>query len=585
MWFLYSYLKQYKRMLVLALFLATINQVFSLFDPQVFRMIIDNYVSKYTEFSQHDFIRWVGLLLLLSMWVAMVSRIAKNFQDYVVNRMTLKVGMDVYQKTISHIFSLPYSAFEDQQSGQLLQKLQKARDSLQIFIVSLINNVFVALVWLTFVFIYALSVHRLIATFYGLILPVMGTVVFFLSRKLKKAQTSIVTETASLAGSTTETIRNVSLIKSLGLETQEMNRLEAVNIKILGLEFKKIKTVRLIDFSQGTMINAVRVALLGTMFWLVFQGNITLGEFFSLYFYSFFIFAPLYMLGDVMKNYQEAKASDEVIRTILNMKPEEHNTGNITTPSSVDTLAFDDVSFGYSDEVLNLHHINLEAQSGKTIAFVWPSGAGKSTIVKLLLWLYKPRTGNILINKTPLENINNARYKAQIGYVAQDTQLFSGTISENLCFVKPNASLAEQEDALRAAQLWEFISSQPWGLETKIGEGGLKLSGGQKQRLAIARALLRKPSILIFDEATSSLDSMVEQEITETIKHIGQKEKNMICIIIAHRLSTVMHADTIYVVEAWHVVESGEHSNLIEQKGLYYALWRQQRGENDVVEW
>lgn len=576
--FILTYLKGHKKTLVLALVLAAINQVFSLFDPQVFRLIIDNYVSKFDTFAQGDFVRGVWLLLLLSIWVAMISRIAKNFQDYVVNTMTQKVWMNVYQHTIRHIFSLPYAAFEDQQSWQLLQKLQKARDSLQVFISSLINNVFVSLVGLTFVFIYAIRVHRLIAVFYGLILPLMGTVVFFLSKKLKKAQTAIVTETAGLAWSTTETIRNVSLIKSLGLENQEMWRLEEVNKGILWLEMKKIKTVRLIDFFQWTMINFVRVCLLGTMFWLVYIKSITLWEFFSLYFYSFFIFSPLYMLGEVMKNYQEAKASDEVIHSILSMTPKEQKTTNVVTPETLHSLWFNDVGFGYNNDKQILHSMSFAAKAGETIAFVGPSGAGKSTIVKLLLWLYQPTSGIIKINDIPIEDIDESRYKSHVGYVAQDTQLFSGTVSDNLSFVKPDASIADQEYVLKAAQLRDFIQSQPLWLLTKIGEWGLKLSGWQKQRLAIARALLRHPNILIFDEATSSLDSMVEQEITETIKEIASGEKETISIMIAHRLSTIMHADSIYVVEDGHIVESGKHEALVAQRWLYYALWRQQVG-------
>lgn len=573
--FILKYIKEHKKTLILALVLASINQIFSLLDPQVFRMIIDNYVSKFDTFSQAEFIRWVGLLLLLSVWVAMVSRIAKNLQDYVVNTMTQKIGMNVYQQTISHIFSLPYSAFEDQQSGQLLQKLQKSRDSLQIFITSLINNVFVALVWLLFVFVYAIKVHPLVALFYGLILPLMWTVVFFLSKKLKKAQTAIVQETAWLAWSTTETIRNVSLIKSLWLEWQEMWRLEKVNKWILWLELKKIKTIRMIDFSQWTMINFVRVCLLWSMFWLVFNKNISLWEFFSLYFYSFFIFQPLYMLGDVMKNYQEAKASDEVIKTILAMKPNEVQKDSII-PSALESLWFEDVTFGYSSAETTLSKISFEATIWQTIAFVWPSWAWKSTIVKLLLWLYKPTTWKILINKTTISDIDENWYKSHIWYVAQDTQLFSWTVRENLLFVKPTATDEELEYVLQAAQLLSFIKEQQDGLWAKIWEWWLKLSGWQKQRLAIARALLRKPNILIFDEATSSLDSMVESEITDTIKEIAAEQKKTISIMIAHRLSTIMHADTIYVVEKWEIVESGKHTQLVEQKGLYYALRRQQ---------
>jgi ATP-binding cassette, subfamily B, bacterial len=572
-------LKQYTLLLILALVLAAINQVFSLLDPQVFRMIIDTYITKFDTYSRAEFVRWVWMLLLLSMWVAMISRIAKNFQDYVVNTMTQKIGMQIYQHTVEHIFSLPYSAFEDQQSWQLLQNLQKARDSVQQFISSLIDNVFTALVWITFVLIMAFRTNRILAVFFALMLPLMGMIVFFMSKKLKKAQSAIVQETAALAWSTTETIRNVSLIKSLGLESQEMERIHKVNYNILGLELKKIKTVRLIDFSQGTMINFVRACLLGTMFWLVFTKAITLWQFFSFYFYSFYIFAPLYMLGQVMQKYQEAKASDEIIEKILAISPEEKHNDVAISPDHIESLSFEHVTFGYSSDKSILHDVSLKATHGSTIAFVGPSGAGKSTIVKLLLGLYKPISWSISVNNTPLSHIHTDWYKSHIWYVAQDTQLFSGTIRENICFVKPNANEEEIHKALEWSQLLEFVNMQPEGLQTKIGEWWLKLSWGQKQRLAIARALIRTPEILIFDEATSSLDSMVEADITETIKTISTENKNMISILIAHRLSTVMHADSIFVVEGGSIVEQWKHEELVAQKWLYYAMRRQQIGK------
>jgi ATP-binding cassette subfamily B protein len=262
------------------------------------------------------------------------------------------------------------------------------------------------------------------------------------------------------------------------------------------------------------------------------------------------------------------------------MKPVEKDRSNLTTPQTLETLAFNWVTFGYSADSTTIKNISFDANTWETIAFVWPSGAGKSTIVKLLLGLYQPLSGEIKINNTNIEQIDDNRYKWHIGYVAQDTQLFSGTIRENLIFVKPDATIDDIQFVLRAAQLWDFIIQQPQWIETKIWEWWLKLSWGQKQRLAIARSLLRNPNILIFDEATSSLDSMVEAEITDTIKTITSWEKNCISIMIAHRLSTIMHADKIYVVEKGEIVESWKHDALVAQKWLYYALWRQQSWGN-----
>lgn len=563
----------------MTLFLAAVNQIFSLLDPQIFRMIIDRYVTQFSTFGVHEFVVGVGGLLLLSVGVAMVSRIAKNFQDYFVNVMTQNIGMRIYQKSIRHAFSLPYKLLEDQQSGQLLDKLNKARQSIQTFITSLINNVFVALVGLLFVIIYAFTVHRAIATFYIAVMPLMGTLIYFLSRKLKKAQQAIVQETAGLAGATTETIRNVSLVKSLWLEQQEMDRLEEVNVQILGLELKKIKTVRFIDFSQGTLINFVRVCLLGTMFRLVYQQSITLGEFFSLYFYSFYIFSPLYLLGEVMKNYQEAKASHELLQELLSQQPEQDIFPHDTSIDAITTVVFDQVSFSYIPEKEVLHTISVRIERGQTVAFVGPSGSGKSTIIKLLLGLYPPSAGRILIDDVSVEQYDPQQLKALVGLVAQDTQLFSGTIRQNLQFVHPAATDEQMLQAVHSAQLQDLIPDVT-GLEIKIGEGGLKLSGGQKQRLAIARALLREPQLLIFDEATSSLDSLVEADITETIKQISDQKQDITTILIAHRLSTVVHADVIYVLEKGYLVEQGSHDELLEMKGLYYSLRRQQIGED-----
>ena len=268
---LWNHLKRYKGLLILALVLATINQVFSLLDPQIFRLIIDNYASKFGELSKQEFFRGIGWLLLASVGVALISRIAKNFQDYTVSYMTQKIGTEMYSKSVEHTFSLPYEVFEDQKSGDLLQRLQKARIDTQTWIASFINTIYLSLVGILFVLIYAFSVHWMVGTTYFLIVPILGGLTFILSKRIKQAQKNIVAETASLAGSTTETLRNVELVKSLGLENQEIENLNKVNNKILNLELKKIIIIRKISFIQGTLINLMRISLLFLMLWLIFK--------------------------------------------------------------------------------------------------------------------------------------------------------------------------------------------------------------------------------------------------------------------------------------------------------------------------
>jgi ATP-binding cassette, subfamily B, bacterial len=228
-----------------------------------------------------------------------------------------------------------------------------------------------------------------------------------------------------------------------------------------------------------------------------------------------------------------------------------------------------------------LNHISFKAQQGMTFAFAGPSGSGKTTLVKLLVGLYHPMDGEILYNGIPGQQIDLDGLRGRIGFVTQDTQLFSGTIRENLLFVRPEATDEQCYDVLNKAACQNLLARADKGLDTVIGEGGVKVSGGEKQRLSIARALLRNPDLLVFDEATSSLDSITEDEITQTIREVSNREEQ-ITIMIAHRLSTIMHADQIYVLEKGHIVESGKHYELLEMKGLYYAMWRQQIGENRV---
>ncbi len=517
------------------------------------------------------------MLLGLSILLALVSRIAKNIQDYLVNMLTQKIWMNLFQDTLSHLFTLPYWIFEDQQSWQILEKLLKARQNIQTFIMNLINTFFTSVVGLLFVIIYASTVHWIPALFYASLLPIMGSVMLLLSRQIKNAQKEIVWESAQLSWATTETLRNIALVKSLWLEQQELKRLEKTNLQLLWLEIKKIKLIRIVEFLQGTLINFVRVWLMATLFWLVFKESISLWEFMTLYFYSFFIFSPLYQFGVVMQNYQEAKASDQVVRELSALGSDDKVDWWVDTVESIESVAFSWVNFSYASwQESLLKNISLDARSWETIAFVGPSWSWKSTLVKLLLGLYQPNDWKVLINWKKLTEFDPENLKSHIGYVAQESQLFAGTIRDNLLFVKPDATDDDMHSVLESAQILDLVTWSSDGLETKIWEWWLKLSWWQRQRLAIARALLRKPSLLIFDEATSSLDTLVESEITKTIKSISESQENMIVILIAHRLSTVMYADALFVLERWNIIETGKHQELVEQKWLYYALWREQ---------
>jgi ATP-binding cassette subfamily B protein len=574
---LLRYLAQHKRTLATALVLAAINQTFSLMEPQVTRIALDRYLLRIDELSRHEFLRGVGLLMLATVGIAFVSRVAKNFQDYYVNVTTQKIGTNMYADSVSHTFALPFSVFEDQRSGELLGKLQKARTDSQALVNSMINIIFVSAVGMVFVLCYSYYVHWSVGLAYTLAVPVLGTVTFMLSRRLRALQKSVVTQVAELAGSTTETIRNVELVKSLGLETQETLRLNRTNDAILKLELQKVRLTRALSFIQGTFINALRTSLVFLLFWLVYQRAISIGEYMSLMFYSFFLFGPLQELGNIAAQYQEARASMEILGQVLSLPPQP-TPADAKKVGRVDTISFRDVHFAYQEGVEVLKGINVRISKGESIAFVGPSGSGKTTMVKLLLGLYGPVAGRIEFNGIDAADIDYEDLRKRVGYVSQDTQLFAGTIRENLKFVQPAASDDECLEALRQARALAIIERGDKGLDTKIGEGGIKLSGGEKQRLAIARSLLRQPEIIVFDEATSSLDSITEREIMTTIDEVVAANPHLITVFIAHRLSTVASVDRIYVMEKGTVAETGAHLELLQAPGMYAALWRSQGG-------
>jgi ATP-binding cassette, subfamily B, bacterial len=575
---LYGYLKKYRTLVFLALLLATVNQVFSLLDPLIFRHVIDSYATRHQEYTTGEFFRGVGLLLAAAVGVAFVSRVAKNFQDYYINVITQRLGAEIYADGIRHSLDLPYQVFEDQRSGETLGKLQKVRSDVEKLISIAVNLLFTSLVALVFVVVYASTVHWLIAPVYFLTVPILGVLSSVLSRKIKTIQKVIVAETTALAGATTESLRNIELVKSLGLAQQEEARLNAVTGKILVLELKKVRYLRSLSFIQGTLVNALRTSILFLMLYLIFARQITVGQFFSLWIYSFFIFGPLQELGNVINVYREAEVSLGNFEKLMNT-PREPKPANPVRLDELFDLAFEGVGFTHLTATAPaLSGVSFRVERGQTMAFVGPSGAGKTTLVKLLVGLYRPQTGRILYNGQAHDVVDLDGLRERMGFVTQDTQLFSGSIRENLLFVRPDASDAECLEVLKKASCDSLLARADKGLDTVIGEGGVKVSGGEKQRLSIARALLRRPHLLVFDEATSSLDSLTEDEISRTIRDVAVS-RDVITILIAHRLSTVMHADQIHVLERGQIVESGRHADLLEQKGLYYAMWRQQVGE------
>lgn len=576
---LYSYLKKHKLLLFLALLMAAVNICFSLSDSIITGKLMQDCgvgIAKYKG-NELGFIKSVSFWLGLSLGAAMISRITKNFQDYFTNIVIQRTGAEMYTDGIKKSLDLPYEEFEDQRSGETLSKLTKVRSDSEKLITLSISLIFQTIIGFIFVIVYVSRIDYRISIIFLITAPIIAIISSYLGKKIKIVSRKIVTQTNALAGSTTESLRNIELVKSLGLTYQEEKRLNLNTFKILQLELQKIRFIRSLSFIQGTTVHFLRTCVVFTLYYFLFGEKIIVGDLLTMVFFTFFIFGPLQELGAFIIALNETKVSMENFKELLNA-PKEYRPKDAQHVDAIQALHFSNVSFKHkSAKHPAVEDITFDIKQGETVAFVGPSGAGKTTLVKLLVGLYPPAKGQVKYNSIDSTQIDLLDLRKQLGFVTQDAQLFSGTIRENLLFVKPSATDEELLDVLHRASCDKLLERAEDGLNSTIGEGGIKVSGGEKQRLSIARAILRNPNLLIFDEATSALDSITEEEINATIRNIS--DKNRITVLIAHRLSTVMHADKIFVLEQGKIIEQGRHEALLDEKGLYYAMWRQQIGE------
>ncbi len=579
---LWKYLKPQWRLGLLALLLAGISQILALVDPLIFGKLIDDYANQKGIKPDDELVRGALWLLALAVAVALASRAARALQEYTTRMVVQRFGMQIFNDGLRQTMRLHYQEYEDTRSGETLELLMRVRRDTERFINAFINVLYASLVGVGFLIWYALTKSWLLVPVFLVGLVVLGGLSGMLSRQIRSQQRSINRETTRNAGFITESLRNVALIKSLGLTFREVRRMQAETEKIFALEMAKVKRIRWLSFLQGSTLSLLKLSVLFTLLWLIFRDVLSTGELIAMQFISVAILAPLQELGSIILAWREASSSLGNFQRLM-AKPVERRPPDAVQLGAIDSLRFDQVVFRHRGAQENsIDGVSFSARQGDTLAFVGPSGSGKSTLVKLLLGLYRPDEGAVLFNEIDARRLRYNEARRQVGYVTQETTLFAGTVRENMQFVRPEATDEQILKALDQASATALINRLSEGLDTLIGESGFKLSGGERQRLSIARALLREPRLLIFDEATSALDSLTEQQVTETVREVSHS-RSRISILIAHRLSTILHADVIHVLERGRIVESGSHDELVEQKGLYYAMWRQQIGERESL--
>jgi ATP-binding cassette subfamily B protein len=576
----WKYLKPYAWKIALAMVLAGTAQVLALYDPVIFGKIVDRYA---LHPPTSEFPQGIINLLTFAIGIALAALLFLSLKDYVLRMIVQRFGMDIFNEGLRHTLRLPFQEFEEQSSGEILAVLVKVRSDTEKFITAFINVLFSSLVGVGFLLWYAMTKHWALIPVFFIGFVVLGGITSLLSRSIKTLQRSLMRQNRQMSGTITESLRNIELVKSLGLTYSEIRRLKQHTKDIYVSEMAKVKKMRTLSFLQGTILVFLKQSILFILLWLIFRNVLSPGQLISMQFISTALIGPLQDLGNIIVSWREAETALSMLNDILE-KPVEYSPEDWVEAGPISELSFNNVIFRHRNATYNaIQNVSFDAKLGDTLAFVGPSGSGKSTLVKLLVGLYRPVEGDILYDGVSINDLRFNQVRRQMGFVTQDTQLFFGTIRENLLFVKPDASEAEMLEAMRKASAMIVLQNAPDGLDTILGEGGRKLSGGEKQRLSIARALLRMPRLLIFDEATSALDSITEEQITKTIRDISADRQQM-TILIAHRLSTIMHADTIFVLERGTIIEQGTHDDLLDKKGLYYALWRQQIGERSLAE-
>lgn len=577
--FLWQFVRPDRRTVVMIMVLLIINNGFSLVEPYLFKIVIDKYLTHIGDIVQFptpdSFVR--GLMQLLMIWigVAFISRVAKNFQDYFTTMVADRSGIRVFNHGFRHILELSMDYHESKKTGEVMRKLTKAREDITKLIKIMSDKILQNSSTILFVIVFSFIKEWRMGILISLTVPIFVLTTTFIARKIKLLSIRINKEQEGLQGSAVQALDHIAVVKAFGTERYEESSANDNNWRANSLLKTQTKAWRTLMFVQGTLINFFRTAIVGYGTYLAFRGIMTPGDVVFFTFYAVSIFMPLYDLSDVYTAYQDGIASTERLLTILNEQPSvpapQHGYRS-DKPGM--TVEFRDVSFHYAPERVILQHISFKLEPGKKLAVVGGSGGGKSTLTKLLLRYYDATNGQILVDGVDIKEWDISALRHRMGVVFQDNILLNDTIEHNIMYGSFDATHDQVVAAAKLANAEEFITRLPEGYRTIVGERGVKLSGGERQRAAIARAVLKRPALYVFDEATSSLDTRSESQVQTAIDHVSS---GAVSLTIAHRLSTIVNADEILVLVRGEIAEHGRHAALLAQGGEYAKLFTAQR--------
>ncbi len=585
---LYQFAKAYRRDFRLATLYSVLNKFFDILPEVLIGAAVDVVVKGDQSFlARHVLVTvgitdtWQQLLFLggLNVIIWGGESLFQYLYEVKWRQLAQDIQHDMRLSTYRHVQKLDMAYFETQRTGNLMSILNDDINQMERFLnggANQIIQVFCSSIMVSAVFFALQPGIALIAL---LPVPVILFGAFWFQSRLAPRYTAVREAAGDVSARLNNNLLGLATIKAFATETFEAGHIEEASN-----QYRSANTAAIRISSAITPV--IRMAILSgftaTLLyggWLTLHGELAVGAYSVLVFLTQRLLWPLTGLAEVADMYQRSMAAIDRGMKLLDTPITIAYEGQHLNPAHArGELRFEDVGFSYGDTP-TLQGINLTLPAGKTTAFVGTTGSGKSTMVKLLLRFYEPQSGRVLLDGVPIASLNLQDLRRAIGYVAQDSFLTDGTVAENIAYGVQGASDEAIAEAARAAEATEFIDKLPLGFATRIGERGQKLSGGQRQRLALARAILKNPPILVLDEATSAVDNETEAAIQRSLEVVS---RNRTTIVIAHRLSTVRQADCIHLLEAGRIVESGTHDELLQRNGGYAALWRLQTGERSL---
>ncbi|MBY5938347.1 ABC transporter ATP-binding protein [Marinobacter nauticus] len=578
---LLRYARGYRRQIIAATTCSIINKLFDIAPEILIGVAIDVVVNQ-----EESFVAGLGfetaqeqitILAVLTFFIWAGESLFEYLFQILWRNLAQRLQSDLRQDAYEHAQRLDMSFFEANSSGQLVATMNDDVNQLERFLDGGANAMIQVAVTVVAVGAVFFVLSPLIALLAFTPIPLIIWGAFYFQRKAGPLYADVREKVGDLSSRLANNLGGIATIKSFTAEQREAKRLKDASEAYVDANRRAIRI-------SSAFIPVIRMAILAGFLatftvggMMALEGSLNVGAYGVLVFLTQRLLWPLTGLAEVIDLFERAMAST---RRILDLLAEPVNVrdeaGKSLEQPVRGKVSFNQVSFRYAGSGAGIQDITLNVPAGNTLALVGATGSGKSTLIKLLLRFYDPAHGDIRIDGQPIREVSLKSLRDAIGLVSQDVYLFEGSIRDNLAYGKPEASEEEIMEAARTAEAWSFIEGLPQGLDTPVGERGIRLSGGQRQRLSLARALLKNPPILVLDEATSAVDNETEAAIQRSLKRIGH---NRTVIMIAHRLSTIVDADTIAVVENGRIVEEGDHDSLIRNNGAYAAQWRVQTGQ------